>query len=300
MATASSPQSTWRSMQASSAPTARAVPQLVCSGIDHFRASVNALPMWSPCSWVIRMASRLLTLKPRRARRRSTSFAENPQSSSTRVVVVPLCASTSSALPSLPLPRLANLTVRLVQLCMQQRHDTLRVRRRIHLAVRVEYRNLGQRVTLRAYIHEELLTRFLRAVTAIEQLAEETFPLQFLHRIRVANVINALLAVAIVDGEVGTVEREAHAQPCTVERLGQIQRRGAVSRVDLRRRRRGTCLCQELLCLSVGQAELLHQLRQKHRFERRVARTLLPTRGCLVLPRQHFFHRAVRDRDIGR
>src|ERR1700756_4093465 len=169
IATASSPHSTCRSTSASSAPTARAVPQLMYNGIDHLRASVSALPMWSLCSWVIRMASTPSPLAPSRVRRRSTSLAEKPQSSRTRVVVAPLCASTSKALPSLPLPRLANLTVRLVQLRVQQRHDALRVGRIVDLPVCSQHRHLGHRVALRAHVDEEFLTRLLGRIAAVEQ-----------------------------------------------------------------------------------------------------------------------------------
>lgn len=48
--------------------------------------------------------------QPRRSSRRTVSRMPNPQSSRMRVLVVPSVDSTSSALPSLPLPRLANLT----------------------------------------------------------------------------------------------------------------------------------------------------------------------------------------------
>src|SRR5258708_29557933 len=161
IATASSPHSTCRSTSASSAPTARAVPQLMYNGIDHLRASVSALPMWSLCSCVIRMASRPSTPAPSRVRRRSTSLAEKPQSSRTRVVVAPLCASTSKALPSLPLPRLAKRTARLVQLRVQQRHDALRVGLVIHLPVRVQHRHLRHDLGLRAHIDQECLTQLL-------------------------------------------------------------------------------------------------------------------------------------------
>src|SRR5471032_2288253 len=155
--TLSSPQSTCRSTGASSAPTARAVPQLMCNGMDHLRASVSAPPMWSACSCVIRMASIWSARTSRRARRRSTSFAEKPQSSSTRVVVVPLTDSTSNALPSLPLPRLAKrIGENLVQLGMQQRDDPLRVSRCIYLAVGVDHGDLGDGVRLRTHVDHEL------------------------------------------------------------------------------------------------------------------------------------------------
>src|SRR3978361_722706 len=91
------------------------------------------------------------------ARRGSTSFAEKPQSSSTRVVVVPLTDSTSNALPSLPLPRLAKrIGENLVQLRVQQRDDPLCVSGRIHLSVGVDDRNLRNRVGLRRPVDHEL------------------------------------------------------------------------------------------------------------------------------------------------
>src|SRR5260370_40143478 len=182
IATGSSPHNTCRSTSAVSAPVARAVPQLIWSGSDPLRASVSALPMWSLCSWVIRIASRRSTPKPTRPSLRSTSFAEKPQSSSTRVVVVPLDATTTSALPSLPLPRLVKRTHRLVTVRVQQRYDALRIRRRVDLPVRINDPNLRHVIALRPDVDAELLRRLLRPRAAGEQLAEQALALEFLHR----------------------------------------------------------------------------------------------------------------------
>src|SRR5260370_41827532 len=92
-----------------------------------------------------------------RARRRSTSFAEKPQSSSTRVVVVPLTDSTSNALPSLPLPRLAKrILENLVQLRVQQRDDSLRVGRCTDLTIGAAHSALRHRRSLRTHVPPEL------------------------------------------------------------------------------------------------------------------------------------------------
>src|ERR1700754_4879507 len=239
-------------MSASSAPTARAVPQLMYTGTDHLRASVSALPIWSLCSWVMTMPANGAASRPSRVSRRSTSFAEKPQSSRARVVVVPLWASTTSALPSLPLPRLANRTAASVQLCMQQRHDALRVRRRIDLPVRIDHGDLRHGVAGWAHIDEVFRAlRFFRV--AGKELTEQPLALHFLQGIGIADVINALLAIAIVDREVGPVERETDAQPCAVERLRQVERRLAG---QLRARRGRARVGDQLLRLCVGQAEL--------------------------------------------
>src|ERR1700744_6623951 len=149
--------------------------------MDHLRARVNALPIWSECSWVIRIASSSSTRIPSRANRRSISFAEKPQSSSTRVVVVPLPASTPNALPSLPLPRLANrIGETLVQLRVQQRNDPLGVRRVIELTICIDDSHLGKRIRLRAHIDQELARGLWRAAT--EQRSEQPGWWQLRHR----------------------------------------------------------------------------------------------------------------------
>src|SRR5512134_3488364 len=71
------------------------------------------------------MAASCSALHPRRARRRSVSRQEKPQSTMTRVEP----DSMSVALPRLPLPRDANLMVPagdLAQLLLQQRQDPFR------------------------------------------------------------------------------------------------------------------------------------------------------------------------------
>src|ERR1700687_4980430 len=156
-----------------------------------------------------------------RARRRSTSFAEKPQSSSTRVVVVPLTDSTSNALPSLPLPRLAKrILENLVQLRVQQRDDSLRVGRCIDLTIGVDHGGPRPRVSLRTHVHHQLAGRLRRA--AGEKLAEQTFLLQLLHRVGETHVIQTLRAILVVDGEGGPVECESHTQPGALERLRKI------------------------------------------------------------------------------
>ena len=54
----------------------------------------------------MKTASSWLAARPARASRASSSRSEKPQSTSSRVMVAPLPASTTSALPALPLPRL--------------------------------------------------------------------------------------------------------------------------------------------------------------------------------------------------
>src|SRR5260370_10508877 len=161
-----------------------------------------------------------------RARRRSTSFAEKPQARSTRVAGVPPSDSTSTALPSLPLPRLAKrILENLVQLRVQQRDDSLRVGRCIDLTIGVDHSDLRHRVSLRTHVHHELAGRLRRA--AGEKLAEQTFLLQLLHRVGETHVIQTLRAILVVDGEVAPVAYQSHTLPGTVERLANIHRGGA-------------------------------------------------------------------------
>ncbi|ABA50388.1 hypothetical protein BURPS1710b_2698 [Burkholderia pseudomallei 1710b] len=201
-------------------------------------------------------------------------------------------------MPSLPLPRLANRT-RLVQLRVQQRDDPLRIGRGVDLAVCIDDGHLRLRVALRAHVDEEFLARLRRRRAAVEQLAEQAVALELLHRVRVTHVIDALRAIPVVDREVRAVEREPDTQPRPVERFGQIERRRGTGADDGRGRGGRTRVGEQLLRLRVGQTELLHQLREEHGLEHRVARPLFPARRRAALrARQLLLHRAVRDRDV--
>ena len=89
-------------------------------------------------------------------------------------------------------------------------------------------------------------TRYCSALTLDEppnRRAEEALVL-LLHLglgIGVAHEVQALLPVAVLDGEADPVEREADAAPGAVERLVHLQKLGAV--VAFHAARRGRCDC---------------------------------------------------------
>ena len=127
-------------------PVARQVPRLIHSGSRSRSASARAQPMWSPCSWVTNTASRSEAARPARASRVSSSLSEKPASTSSRVVVMPLDASTTVALPPLPLPMLrkritrrrACASGRSLQVFEEQADDPLAGFAAFGLALRIE------------------------------------------------------------------------------------------------------------------------------------------------------------------
>src|SRR5690606_15637383 len=125
------------------------------------------------------MADRLAGSQPSACSRRSASRRPKPQSTSTRAQRPPSVVSTSSALPSLPLPRLAKRKPASpsVQLFVQQRED-LAGRGAIDAGDRtplgIEHRDGGADAGgLREQL--ELLRDFL-LTAAPEQSAEKAWP----------------------------------------------------------------------------------------------------------------------------
>src|SRR5450432_258168 len=101
-------------------------------------ANAGTPPTWSECSWVTTMASRESGATPMRASRAAVSRTPNPQSIMMRVEP----ASTTSPLPSLPLPieakRINDLhRFALLELVLEQREDLLARRRFVGDAARI-------------------------------------------------------------------------------------------------------------------------------------------------------------------
>src|ERR1700694_3595532 len=124
------------------------------------------------------MAERSSGASPRRPSRATVAARPNPQSSNRRVP----CASTTSALPWLPLPRDANriqvsrmVTEKrwLFQFLLQQGQDASGSRRRRFHALGVEHLDLA---ALRRPSHADaVLFIFLRSVAPERQLRPEPF-----------------------------------------------------------------------------------------------------------------------------
>src|SRR5450755_621697 len=95
------------------------------------------------------------TPRPARARRVSSSRSEKPASTRSRVVVMPLVASTTVALPLLPLPRLRKrITPRAgfrssLQVVEQEPGNALAVVAVLGLARRIEDRDAAARTFAR-------------------------------------------------------------------------------------------------------------------------------------------------------
>src|SRR5690606_17435898 len=174
---------------------------------------------------VTRIASIAAGSRPRLRRRRSTSRTPNPQSTSTQPAASP--PSTSSALPSLPLPRLAKRTA-LLHLLLQQRQDAcdgLAVDLADGLALRVAHLD-DAAIALAAHLDPEARAGFGARFAAEQARQEAGFfagATAFDLRIDVADEIHALRTVAILDGEAAAIERQADTPPGAVEALGQFE-----------------------------------------------------------------------------
>src|SRR5450755_2908026 len=192
--------------------------------------------MWSLCSWVTKTASRSLAARPARARRVSSSRNEKPASTSRRVVVMPLVASTTVALPLLPLPRLQKritpaparpVPVPLAQVFEQEVDDALAVLGRFRLAGRVEHRDRA-RVALGADLDPVLGETVVVVLLApeVDQATEEVRLLAAGEgRVDVANEIQALAAIAVLDREAAPVEGDADAAPGAIKAVIEPQGR---------------------------------------------------------------------------
>src|SRR4051812_2954573 len=124
------------------------------------------------------MASRSVAARPTRARRWSSSRSEKPQSMRTRDTATPSSASTTVALPVLPLPRLQKRTgetrgrVRgLLQVFDEQAHDPLAGLAGLGAALRIEHRDGAAGVALA--LDRDAVARQRRGLVLLAAEAEE-------------------------------------------------------------------------------------------------------------------------------
>src|SRR5262245_49241935 len=131
---------------ANSASNPDSVPGVSQTGMPCFRASLATPPIWSSCSCVTTIAERLSGERPRRPSLAAVADKLKPQSSRTRVSP----ASTTRALPSLPLPSEAKRIASragsasaLFQLLLQQGQDAARRRGSRLVALGIQYLDLA-------------------------------------------------------------------------------------------------------------------------------------------------------------
>src|SRR5262245_7556576 len=176
------------------------------------------------------MPARSPGARPMRASRRSVSSVEKPQSIRRRVAP----ASTTSPFPWLPLPSDANRTARPTrsaaaapasfQLVVQEREDLLGRAGRVRGTVLAVHLHLA--LVDAAVLHGHLVLRGLRRLGRApeRELGEEAVVLLLVGGgIHVADEIDALRPVAVLDREPDTIEREPDPPPGAIERLVDIQ-----------------------------------------------------------------------------
>src|SRR4051812_33241028 len=144
--------------------------------------------------------------RPTRASLRSTSRRFRPLSMRSRVAAVESRPSATRQFPLLPLEIEAKRSNGLFQLLVQKREDALRGLRGFRGAVLVEHVHAAG-FLLRLDLHAVLLGLDLR-VLGVEQIRQQAGLLHFLLRIGVAHEVDAVLAVAVLDGKADAVERK--------------------------------------------------------------------------------------------
>src|SRR4051812_29531695 len=196
-------------------------------------ANWRTQPMWSACSWVMKMASTCSASMPARPRRLPSSRMPRPQSTSRCVTRAPSLAWTMVALPELPLPRFLKRSVTglLFQVFREQADDLLRGRRTFRGALVVQHRD--HRLAALRLDGDAVLHRRRRIVLA-EQLGDEGF-LALAGPFDVAHEVRAGAAVAVFDRKTGAVEGKADAAPRAIEAFIHFQRGRARHRGDARR-----------------------------------------------------------------
>src|SRR3954447_25148888 len=238
--------------------------------------------------------------RPRRARRRSLSRRLRPQSIST-------CVRSACARRQLPLEPLASEAKRsnLLQLFVQQREDALRGFRAVGGAILVEHVDLARGAGL-GDLHAVLLRLDLRV--ARKPAREQPAGVLLDVRIGIAHEVDALLPVAILDGEADAVELQPAPPPYQVEGLEHLQRLAAVDALlDLRalllRDGGGGDDGARLLLL---RTEAHHQAPQELGLELRIGLARLPARIArrvalrIAHRRVDLDHAAVADIDLAR
>ena len=261
---------------ASSPPIARQVPRLVHSGGRPWRApGPSAQPTWSPCSWVTNTASSAGRLQSGARQPRLELAQRETAVDHDRWTCRPSRASTTVALPPLPLPRL---------------------QKRIG-AGRPYFSSSSSRPTMRwpfspasgapwalstatgaaiavALDLDAVAQRAAGGVGLAEQLGEAGLALADVLRVDIAHEVQALArsrssTVKPPRSSARPTRRQARSKlssTCSVDAWPATMRARASARRHVRHRGLGGFL---------GHAELLHQARQEGRFELRVGR-----RGC--------------------
>src|SRR5690349_19345447 len=234
---------------------------------------------------------------PARARRDSVSWTVNPQSSMRRVRP----ASATSAFPWLPLPSEAKRNIRLLfELLLEQGKNPAGRVRRVGHPFLVEDLHLA-RVAAVFYEDPVLLRLGIGGRAPEGELREKAVVLLVVGlRIDVAHEVEALRAVAVLDGESDAIENEPDAPPGAVERLGELESAGAlVGGNDGRLGHRVVRGGDQGFRTRAIDAEPDHQPAQELGLEARVRRADLPHRGVAVLVRVDLGHAAVADVYLG-
>ena len=220
------------------------------------------------------------------------------------MAVVPLSASTSVALPVLPLPRLqkrntfvAPPSPALLQVVDQQGHDALGRRAVLGVARRIEHLH---RAAVAFGLDRHAVARRAFLLGVAHQAGEKAgLFLAGLRRVDVAHKVQALGAVTVFHGEAAAVEGQAHPAPGAVETIVHLQAGSRRVRQDA-----GPCRCRDggggdgrLGELFLG-AQLDHDALQELGFELRIARARLPGGGFLLRTGVDLDQPAVADIDL--
>src|SRR5665213_181229 len=295
-----------RAMPSKRPATAVSVPNVSHTPMSCFAANAGTPPTWSECSWVTNIAVIDAGSMPMRASRSVHSRALNPQSIMIRVSP----DSTTRQLPSLPEPmdakRISRRRTRLFELVLEQPEDLVADFGAILRAVGVLH---GDEAARRCFgdQHTVLLGLVLVVLLPEHQLRQEAAASVLLRPVdfgmRLTDVVQALRAIAVDDGEPGTVEREPDTAPCAIERVVDDELRAAILRlinmcmVGLRRRLR-----DRRDRLRLARTEAFHQPREHFSLDLRTARGRSPLksrrRRIVDLGRRHLFHAAVRNIDF--
>src|SRR3990172_666365 len=254
------------------------------------------------------MPARSAGSRPMRASRRVASRREKPQSSSRRVGP----ASTTSPLPSLPLPSDAKRTTLppcpvpdspacqdLLQLRVQKRQYLPRRLGLVRLTFLAEHLDLA-RVFLVLDLHSVLLRRpwigaagFPEHQLGKEALVPLATALRVLLRIDVADKEYPLGTVAILDRKADPIECESDPAPCAIERLIDFKRGRSVLRADHLGAFAADLPGHLCLCLRFLHAKTHHEPAQELRLQLGIGRTRLPHRVILAIAGVDLLHAAV-------
>src|SRR6476660_1769945 len=208
-----------RSIRENRSLTISSVPNVSHTGIRKRVANAATPPMWSACSCVTRIALIDSGARPRRHSRATVSRTRKPQSIRTRVCPT----STTSALPSLPLPSDAKRIVTrwrpvaLFQLVAQQRENLVARLRAVRGAVGILHADGALRSGLDDLDPVLLGLVLLVGLPEVQHFRQEALLAVLLRHVGVGigepDEINAGRAIAIDDGEAGAVECQPDPSP---------------------------------------------------------------------------------------